>query len=232
MPLDRSWFGPLIRVHPYASVVPKFLRPAGACVGRSLVCLILRAWRTICPKARAAAFLHAIRNVRRFVEHGHDQKWCLGSIGNPIAGRLDPRAARPGKLRIGAWCRQSDFGAFGDESLCCLQRGIESGGCLWSLAPFVMPAEIGDLLHGSRCVADQRRAAALSFRASALASIRAMLSSSPCRTTSPGTDRPASASASLSARTSSHPAGAATGSGASFIQSKSAFRAGNARASG
>ena len=121
-------------------------------------------------------------------------------------------------MRIGARCRETRGRIFLNLPACFLQRGDQPASGLGALTVLVMLAKFPKLPCRPRRKSDQRRRVfLLAFLAAALASSRARLSRRSRMTTSPGTIRPAARSASLSARTSSHPAGAIGGVGVSSI---------------
>ncbi len=172
---------------------------------------MLKIKRTIAADG-ADRYLRPARDVGGFEEHGNDHGRSRGPVGDPISARLDPGLPLSRDQRI--WTRRREprgrialnfsFG-FG-------QCGEKSASSLRPPRVFVVMHKSPDMTYRSGCVFDQRRDRTLrGGAASCLASIRAMLSSNICRTTSPGTVSPEAISASLSSRISSQPAGAMIG---------------------
>lgn len=157
------------------------------------------------------------RNVGRLVEHADNNRNC-SIVSDPIATRLDPQAVGTGEVWIGALRREPRGRTCLDLPTCLLQRCDQPASRLGAFTVLVMLAKFPELPCRPRRKSDQRRRVfLLAFLAAALASSRARLSRRSRMTTSPETIRPAARSASLSARTSSHPAGAMEGVGVSSI---------------
>ena len=123
--------------------------------------------------------LQAAGNVGRVVEHGDDHGPGSDAVGNPIAARLHPGPAAPGKARIRTRGGKPGGGIVLDEALRHVQRDQESADGFIALAFFVVSDEGVNLTRGPRRVGNQRPGKGTGERCSVaarFASIRAMLS--------------------------------------------------------
>jgi len=61
-------------------------------------------------------------DIRRVVEHGHDQRRCC-RVGDPVTPGLGPKPSGPGQHRIGPWCWQTRIEIGCDRLDCLIERG-------------------------------------------------------------------------------------------------------------
>jgi hypothetical protein len=146
--------------------------------------------------------LQAAGDVRCLEEHGDNYRGRSGSVGNPVAPRLDPCPPRPSKLWVGSRRGQPRTGRTFNLRLGICQRSIQRPNRGVASKGLIVAAKGADLLQRLAGVADQRRAT-VPRRCPRRASIRSSAARSSSCTTEAGTIRPAARSASLRASAAS-----------------------------